>query len=42
MKTSSKARMRTGAALAGLVAGMVAAQAGTLKIESWRNDDADI
>src|ERR1700723_3128634 len=29
-------------AVAALLAGLVAAQAGTLKIESWRNDDADI
>jgi raffinose/stachyose/melibiose transport system substrate-binding protein len=29
-------------ALAALLAGLAAAQAGNLKIESWRNDDADI
>src|SRR3984957_4098947 len=34
--------MRTGAALAALLVGLAAAQAGSLKIESWRNDDADI
>ncbi len=42
MKTSVKSMVRAGVALAGLIAGMVAAQAGSLKIESWRNDDADI
>ncbi len=31
-----------GVALAALFAGLAAAQAGSLKIESWRNDDADI
>ena len=31
-----------GAAIAALLAGLAAAQAGNLKIESWRNDDADI
>jgi raffinose/stachyose/melibiose transport system substrate-binding protein len=31
-----------GVALAALVAGLAAAHAGSLKIESWRNDDADI
>ena len=34
--------MRGGVALAALFAGLAAAQAGSLKIESWRNDDADI
>ena len=34
--------MRGGAAFAALFAGLAAAQAGSLKIESWRNDDADI
>ncbi len=34
--------MRGGVALAALLTGLVAAQAGSLKIESWRNDDADI
>ena len=33
---------RGGVALAALLTGLVAAQAGSLKIESWRNDDADI
>ncbi|MBV8472030.1 MAG: carbohydrate ABC transporter substrate-binding protein [Hyphomicrobiales bacterium] len=33
---------RGGAAIAALVTGLTAAQAGSLKIESWRNDDADI
>ena len=31
-----------GSRLAALIAGLAAAQAGSLKIESWRNDDADI
>ncbi len=31
-----------GVALAALLAGLAAAEAGSLKIESWRNDDADI
>jgi len=31
-----------GAAAAAMLAGIAAAQAGNLKIESWRNDDADI
>jgi raffinose/stachyose/melibiose transport system substrate-binding protein len=31
-----------GVAFAALLTGLAAAQAGTLKIESWRNDDADI
>src|ERR1700751_939022 len=34
--------IRSGAAFAALLAGLGAAQAGSLKIESWRNDDADI
>ena len=33
---------RGGIALAALIAGLAAAHAGSLKIESWRNDDADI
>src|SRR3984957_5823728 len=33
---------RSGAALAALLVGLSAAQAGSLKVESWRNDDADI
>ena len=32
---------RGGVALVALAAGLAAAQAGSLKIESWRNDDAD-
>src|SRR5450432_219505 len=32
----------SGAAIAALLASLAAAQAGNLKIESWRNDDADI
>jgi raffinose/stachyose/melibiose transport system substrate-binding protein len=42
MKTSFKAFVCGGVALASLMAGLAAAQAGSLKIESWRNDDADI
>jgi raffinose/stachyose/melibiose transport system substrate-binding protein len=42
MRTSFKVFMGASVALAGLAAGLAAAQAGTLKIESWRNDDADI
>src|SRR5271165_6603578 len=34
--------LRSGVALAALFAGLAAVQAGSLKIESWRNDDADI
>ncbi len=41
MKTNF-AWTRGGVALAALLTGLVAAQAGSLKIESWRNDDADI
>jgi raffinose/stachyose/melibiose transport system substrate-binding protein len=33
---------RGGIAVAALIAGLAAAHAGSLKIESWRNDDADI
>ncbi len=42
MKTSIRAFVGAGVALASLMAGMAAAEAGSLKIESWRNDDADI
>ena len=38
----STSLVRSGAALAALLVGLSAAQAGSLKIESWRNDDADI
>ena len=38
----SGAWKRGGIALAALIAGLAATQAGSLKIESWRNDDADI
>src|SRR3974390_3237906 len=41
MKTSL-AWTRGGVALAALFAGLAAAHAGNLKIESWRNDVADI
>ncbi|MDE3174697.1 MAG: carbohydrate ABC transporter substrate-binding protein [Pseudomonadota bacterium] len=33
---------RLGVAAAALISGLAAASAGTIKIESWRNDDADI
>ncbi len=36
------ARTRGGVALIALAAGLATAEAGSLKIESWRNDDADI
>ena len=36
------ASIRGGVALAALFAGLTAVQAGSLKIESWRNDDSDI
>jgi len=38
----SGAWKRGGIALAALIAGLAATHAGSLKIESWRNDDADI
>ncbi len=41
MKTGF-AWMRGGVAAGALLTGLVAAEAGSLKIESWRNDDADI
>ena len=40
--TKNIAWKRGAVAVAALLAGLVAAQAGSLKIESWRNDDADI
>ncbi len=42
MTAVRKKILASGAAIAALLAGLVAAQAGNLKIESWRNDDADI
>jgi raffinose/stachyose/melibiose transport system substrate-binding protein len=42
MTKTHKNLLGAGAALAALLAGMVAAQAGSLKIESWRSDDSDI
>ena len=42
MKQTLKGAFRTSVAAATLLAGLTAAQAGSLKIESWRNDDADI
>ena len=38
----NRAWKRGGIAIAALIAGLAAAEAGALKIESWRNDDADI
>ena len=42
MKPTLKGALRTSVAAATLLAGLTAVQAGSLKIESWRNDDADI
>ena len=42
MKRTTKSLVSVGVAFAALMAGLVAAEAGTIKIESWRNDDADI
>jgi raffinose/stachyose/melibiose transport system substrate-binding protein len=42
VKLTTKSAWRFGAAAAAVVAGLTAAQAGTIKIESRRNDDADI
>jgi raffinose/stachyose/melibiose transport system substrate-binding protein len=42
MKTKHRTLLISGAALAAMAASLAAAQAGSLKIESWRNDDADI
>ncbi len=42
MKTKHRTLLISGAALAAMSASLAAAQAGSLKIESWRNDDADI
>src|SRR5690242_9430734 len=42
MKQTLKGALRSSVAAAALLAGLTAAQAGSLKIESWRNDDADI
>ena len=38
----NRAWKRGGIAIAALITGLAAAEAGALKIESWRNDDADI
>src|SRR5882757_10397846 len=38
----TKGAVGAGVAAVALFAGLAAAQAGSLKIESWRNDDADI
>jgi raffinose/stachyose/melibiose transport system substrate-binding protein len=40
--TMDGAWKRAGIAAIALIAGLAAAEAGSLKIESWRNDDADI
>ena len=42
MKRSVSIFARLGVAAAALISGLAAATAGTIKIESWRNDDADI
>ncbi len=42
MNQSMKSTARLGVGIAALLTGLAAAQAGALKIESWRNDDADI
>jgi raffinose/stachyose/melibiose transport system substrate-binding protein len=42
MKRTFKAAVGVELAAAALLAGLAAAHAGSLKIESWRNDDADI
>lgn len=42
MQRSFKTLARIGVAGAALLAGLAAAHAGNIKIESWRNDDADI
>src|ERR1700739_2238556 len=42
MKRGLDISLRAGAAIAALLVGLTVAEAGNLKIESWRNDDADI
>src|SRR5450755_605163 len=42
MKRTFKGAVGGGVAAVALLAGLAAAEAGTIKIESWRNDDADI
>src|SRR5215831_5336869 len=42
MKQTFKSALGASVAAAALLVGLGAAQAGSLKIESWRNDDADI
>jgi raffinose/stachyose/melibiose transport system substrate-binding protein len=42
MTKTHRTLLGAGAALGAMLAGLVAAQAGSLKIETWRNDDADI
>src|SRR5258708_10086962 len=42
MKRTFKGAVGAGVAAMALFAGLAAAEAGSLKIESWRNDDADI
>jgi len=42
MTGARKSLLGSGVAIVSLLAGLAAVQAGNLKIESWRNDDADI
>ena len=42
MKSTFKRLAFAGVAAGAMLVGLTAAQAGSLKIESWRNDDADI
>ncbi len=42
MTKTNRYLLAAGAAVAALLAGLVAAEAGSLKIESWRTDDTDI
>ena len=42
MRRTFKAALGAEVAALALLAGLASAQAGSLKIESWRNDDADI
>ena len=42
MKSTFKRLAFAGVAAGAMLVGLAAAQAGSLKIESWRNDDADI
>jgi raffinose/stachyose/melibiose transport system substrate-binding protein len=42
MKRTFKGAVGGGVVAVALLAGLAATEAGSLKIESWRNDDADI